>query len=256
MADIDELAGQVAEMILKSGRTVVFSGAGISTESGIPDFRSPGGVWERFDPDDFTYDKFLGDAASRRKQWCLLRQMGRSAEPNAAHHAIAGMHRLGRLDCVITQNVDNLHQKAGLPDEMVLELHGNARWVVCLGCRRRYPFAEIVSESKSDDQVPACPDCGGILKPDIVFFGEPLPQTALQQAIIRSQQCELFIVIGSTLVVYPAAYMPVHALNAGAKLAIINLGDTPLDDEAEVLIRAKAGDTMSLVMQKLTEKIN
>ena len=141
MADIDELAGRVADMILKSGRTVVFSGAGISTESGIPDFRSPGGVWERFNPDDFTYDKFLGDAASRRKQWRLLRQMGRSAEPNAAHHAIAGMHRLGKLDCVITQNVDNLHQKAGSTD--VIEFHGNLLFAKCISCNERYPLETV-----------------------------------------------------------------------------------------------------------------
>jgi NAD-dependent deacetylase len=252
--DIDGLAGQVAEMIIQSARTVVFTGAGISTESGIPDFRSPGGIWERFDPEDFTYDKFLGDDAARRKQWRLLRQLGRTAEPNPAHHAIARLHQLGRLNCVITQNIDNLHQKAGLPDDIVLELHGNARWAVCLGCRRRYPFNQVIAELDSDEAIPDCPDCGGILKPDVVFFGETLPQEVLGQAITRSQGCELFIVIGSTLVVYPAAYMPIHALEAGARLAIVNLSQTPLDREAEVVIRARAGETMSRVVQKVEEK--
>ena len=255
MQDIEQLADQMAEMIINSARTVVFTGAGISTESGIPDFRSPGGVWERFDPEDFTYEKFLGDTAARSKQWRLLRQLGRTAEPNPAHHAIAAMHRLGKLDCVITQNIDNLHQKAGLPDDLVLELHGSARWAVCLDCRRRYPFDRVVAGLDSDDEAPACPDCGGILKPDVAFFGEPLPQEVLCKAVSRSQGCELFIVIGSTLVVYPAAYMPIHALEAGARLAIVNLSQTPLDGEAEVVIRARAGEAMSQVIQRVEDRL-
>jgi NAD-dependent deacetylase len=253
--DLDSLCGRIAGLIIGSKRIVVFTGAGISTESGIPDFRSPGGIWERFDPDDFTYQKFLGDASARRKQWRLLRQLNLTAEPNPAHQAIAELYQLGKLDCVITQNIDNLHQKAGLPDERVFELHGNAQWAVCLGCRQRYPFEQVVAGLDRDEEVPDCEVCHGILKPDAVFFGEPLPQEALNQAISCSSSCDLFIVIGSTLTVYPAAYMPVYALDSGAKLVIINLSDTPMDRQAEVLVRARAGEAMSLVLQRVKGKM-
>jgi len=252
---LDDLCDRIAELIIKSKRIVVFTGAGISTESGIPDFRSPGGIWERFDPDDFTYEKFLGDAAARRKQWRLLRQLNLTAEPNPAHRAIAGLYRLGKLDCVITQNIDNLHQKAGLPDDRVFELHGNTQWAVCLGCHRRYPFGRVVAELDGDEEIPDCEACHGILKPDAVFFGEPLPQDVLNRAVSRSCDCDLFIVIGSTLTVYPAAYMPVYALDSGARLVIVNLSDTPMDKQAEVLVRAKAGEAMTVVLQKVEEKI-
>ena len=138
--DLEVLVEKVADLILGSRKMVVFTGAGISTESGIPDFRSPGGIWDRFDPDDFTYDKFVSNSESRRKQWRMLGEgiMTDKAMPNAAHIAIAELDRLGKLDCVITQNVDNLHQKAGVPDDKVFELHGNMQWVVCLDCGRRW----------------------------------------------------------------------------------------------------------------------
>ena len=256
MENIDILAGEIAELIIDSKRTVVFTGAGISTESGIPDFRSPGGIWERFDPDDFTYQKFLGDAGARRKQWRLLRQLNLVAEPNPAHYAIAELYRLGRLDCVITQNIDNLHQKAGLPDDKVFELHGNAQWAICLGCRQHYPFEQVVTRLDGGEEAPQCEACHGILKPDAVFFGEPLPERVLKEATSRSCNCDLFIVVGSTLTVYPAAYMPVYALDSGAGLVIINLSDTPMDKQASVLVRARAGEVMSLVLQRVREKMD
>ena len=137
---LDVLAEKVADLIINAKKLVVFTGAGISTESGIPDFRSPGGIWSRFDPDDFTYQKFISDPEARRKQWQLLGEghLTTEAKPNPAHYAIAELDKLGRLDCVITQNVDNLHQKAGVPDDKVFELHGNMQWAVCLSCGRRY----------------------------------------------------------------------------------------------------------------------
>jgi NAD-dependent deacetylase len=142
---LDALAEQVAGLIIQAKKLVVFTGAGISTESGIPDFRSPGGIWSRFDPDDFTYQKFVADAGARRKQWQLLGEghLTTEAQPNAAHYAIAELDRVGKLDCVITQNVDNLHQKAGVPAEKVFELHGNMQRAVCLDCGRLYPFEQI-----------------------------------------------------------------------------------------------------------------
>jgi NAD-dependent deacetylase len=173
------------------------------------------------------------------------------AEPNPAHYAIAELYHLGKLDCVITQNIDNLHQKAGVPDDKVFELHGNMGWVVCLSCRRRFPMPEVLQKIKEGIEVPDCPDCQGILKPDAVFFGEALPQETLQEAIRCSRNCDLFIVIGSTLVIYPAAYIPTYAAEAGAKLAIVNLTPTPFDRYATVVIRGKAGDIMSKVMEEV-----
>ena len=255
--DLETLADKVADLIINAKKTVVFTGAGISTESGIPDFRSPGGIWDRFDPDDFTYQKFVSNPESRRKQWQMLREgfLTGEAEPNLAHYAIADLDRLGKLDCVITQNVDNLHQKAGVPDDKVFELHGNMKWAICLNCGRRYPFGEIKARLDKGEEIPDCEACRGILKPDVVLFGEQLPEAVLREASLRSYECDLFIVIGSTLVVYPAAYMPIYAADAGAKLVIINLSSTPMDHQADVLIGTKAGETMSRVVRKVTEKI-
>jgi NAD-dependent deacetylase len=256
MPDLNDLIDRVADLILQSRNIVVFTGAGISTESGIPDFRGPGGLWTRFDPDDFTIDKFLANPDSRRKQWHIFKEglMTDKAAPNAAHTAIAELDRLGRLDCVITQNIDNLHQKAGVPDKKVFELHGNMKWAVCLDCGRRFPFEEISARIDAGEDIPVCPDCGGTLKPDIVMFGEQLPYQVLEEAGLRSRAADLFIVIGSTLVVYPAAYMPIYAVRSGAKLVIINLGDTPMDSQATILINAKAGDTMTAIVEKVKVK--
>jgi NAD-dependent deacetylase len=165
MGSLDELAGEIAGLIVQSQRVLVFSGAGISTESGIPDFRSPGGIWERFDPEDFTYQKFISDAAARQRQWRLFRSLSLTAQPNPAHYAITKLFRLGRLDCVITQNVDNLHQRAGVPGDRVLELHGNMQWLVCLGCHRRFPLEQVMSRLERGEEVPDCQLCHGILKP-------------------------------------------------------------------------------------------
>jgi NAD-dependent deacetylase len=248
----------LANLIVQAKKVVVFTGAGVSTESGIPDFRSPGGIWSRYDPDEFTYQKFISSPEARKNQWKMLTETGitTEAQPNPAHYAIAELDRLGKLDCVITQNVDNLHQKAGVPDSKVFELHGNMQWAVCLSCHKRFPMREILQRVEEGTEVPGCPDCHGILKPDAVFFGEQLPQKTLMEATRRSQSCNLFIVIGSTLVVYPAAYMPTYAKNAGAKLAIINLTPTPLDHYATVLIQGKAGEIMSKVMEKVRGKIS
>jgi NAD-dependent deacetylase len=248
----------LADLILAAKKIAIFTGAGVSTESGIPDFRSPGGIWSKYDPDEFTIQKFLKSADARRNQWKMLSEGGLTtvAKPNAAHYAIAELNSLGKLDCVITQNVDNLHQEAGVPDDKVLELHGSMRRAVCLTCRRRLPMSEVLQMIQEGTEIPDCPHCHGILKPDAVFFGEALPQETLTDATTRSQNCDLFIVIGSSLVVYPAAYMPMYARDAGAKLAIINLTPTAVDRYAVVLIRRKAGETMSEVMESLRDRIS
>jgi NAD-dependent deacetylase len=244
---------RLAQLITESKKVIVFTGAGISTESGIPDFRSPGGIWSRYDPDDFTIQKFLSSPSARKNIWKMSAESGllTEAEPNPAHYAIAELYQLGKLDCVITQNIDNLHQKAGVPEDRVFELHGNTRWAVCLSCRRRFPMHEILQKIKAGIEVPDCPECQGILKPGAVFFGEALPQETLQKATRCSQNCDLFIVIGSTLLVYPAAYMPTYAREAGARLVIVNLTRTPLDHHATVVIRGGAGETMSEVMERV-----
>ena len=254
---LDTLAQKAAELVVAARKLVVFTGAGVSTESGIPDFRSPGGIWSRFDPEDFTYQKFVADPEARRKQWRMLGEghLTTNAEPNPAHYAIAELDRLGKLDCVITQNVDNLHHKAGVPAEKVFELHGNVQWAICLNCGQRYPFEHIKARLEGGEEIPECEQCQGMLKPDAVLFGEQLPAAVLQEASQRSSDCDLFIVVGSTLVVYPAAYMPIYAVRGGAKLIIVNLSDTPMDAEAAVLIRAKAGKAMSQIVERVKDKL-
>ena len=254
--DLDYLCDKAAALIVEANRVVVFTGAGVSTESGIPDFRSPGGIWSRFDPDDFTIDKFMCSPETRKLQWQMLREGGllKNAEPNPAHYAIAELEKLGKLTCVITQNIDNLHQRAGNSADRVFELHGNMQWVRCMGCDNRFPMDDILRRLDREE-VPDCPFCHGILKPDAVFFGEALPQEALNNAIHHSRNCDLFIVIGSTLVVYPAAYMPMYAVEAGAKLIIINLTPTPMDSRAAVAICSKAGEAMPKIMEGVRKKL-
>jgi NAD-dependent deacetylase len=255
-SDIERLAEQVADLIVNSKRCVVFTGAGVSTESGIPDFRGEDGIWTKMDPEDFTIQRFVARPEVRKLQWKLLAEGGlvKDVKPNAAHYAIAEMDKLGKLDCVVTQNIDNLHQLAGLPDDKVFELHGNMQYARCLKCRKRYPMAEIIARL-AVEEIPDCEDCKGILKPDAVYFGEMLPQAVLSEASRRANQCDLCVIIGSTLVVYPAAQIPEYAHNAGARIVIINIGCTPMDSRAAVRIEGKAGETMGRVMQYVRAKI-
>lgn len=254
--DLNVQISAVADMIIDSEKVVVFTGAGVSTESGIPDFRSAGGIWSQFDPDDFTIQKFLRSSGTRKKMWQLLIGGGliADAQPNQSHLAVAELEKLGKLDCVITQNIDNLHQKAGNSAEKVIELHGNMRRVICLSCNKSYPPEEVAQRLK-EEEVPDCENCHGILKPDVVFFGETLPQKALTDAANYSTNCDLLIVIGSSLVVYPAAYMPIYAKNSGAKLVIINISPTSCDNNADVLINSGAGEAMGLILQNVRKRL-
>jgi NAD-dependent deacetylase len=255
--DLDGLINRASDLIVDAGKVVVFTGAGVSTESGIPDFRSPGGIWERFNQDDFTYQKFVSDADNRRWHWQLITEgnLVRESTPNPAHYAIAALDQMGKLDCVITQNIDNLHEKAGVPGSKVFELHGNMQWAVCIKCGRHYTMEQAVKILKDGGGVADCPSCGGIIKPDVVMFGEPLPSDVLEEAAQRSACCDLFMVIGSSLVVFPAAYMPEYALNGGARLIIINLASTRLDGRADLTIRAKAGEVTPLIVENVEEKM-
>ena len=253
--DLEAMAEQVAELIVKSQRLLVFSGAGISTESGIPDFRGKDGIWTKMDPEDFTIQRFVARPEVRKMQWKLLAEGGlvKDVKPNAAHYAIVELEKMGKLDCIVTQNIDNLHQLAGNSPEIVFELHGNMQFVRCLGCHRRWPMAEILARL-AVEELPECEHCRGILKPDAVFFGESLPQLVLSEAARRAAHSDLCIVIGSTLVVYPASQIPVYAYDAGAKLVIINIGETPMDAKATVRIEAMAGETMAKVLEHLKRK--
>jgi NAD-dependent deacetylase len=250
---------QVAEWVLAARRVVVFTGAGMSTESGIPDFRSPGGVWDRFDPNEFTFQNFIGSEEGRRRYWELGRSVYpvvRDALPNPGHHALVTLWRLGRLDCVITQNIDNLHQRAGLPPERVIELHGNATRARCLACERPYERGLIQDWLEAGVAVPTCePPCGGVIKPRTVMFGEAMPRAETEEAQRRARASDVFVVVGSSLVVYPAASMPVHAKQAGARLVIVNRTPTPQDSEADLLLAGSSAAVLSDVAERVASRL-
>jgi len=255
---MDRLVARAADLIAGSPPLVVFTGAGVSTESGIPDFRSAGGLWARYDPDEFSFENFVRSEEGRRRYWTVGRELYaavRSARPNAAHHAIVRFDRLGLLDCVITQNIDNLHQRAGTPADKVVELHGNATRVRCLGCGDSYSRDEIQQRLEAGERVPGCERCGGILKPQTVLFGEPMPPDETRLAEKRSRTAGTFVVVGSSLVVYPAASMPVYAKQSGARLVIVNLTPTPLDSVADVVIPGQAGQVMAQLVEGVEARI-
>ena len=248
----------VSDMILKSSKIVVFTGAGISTESGVSDFRSPGGIWDRFDPDELSFPNFLASETSREKYWDFYRQLWPTmveAEPNTGHYAIAELYQLGRLDCLITQNIDGLHQKSGIPEEKVIELHGTMQWVVCLECGKRYPREQIQSRLESGEKVPRCDDCRGIMKPATISFGQAMPVRETREAEARAATCDLLLAAGSSLVVYPAAQMPLIAKDNGAKLVIINLMPTPHDRYADIVINEKTGEVLPQIVKQVKAKL-
>lgn len=254
----DELIEEVADLIAKAKKVVVFTGAGISTESGIPDFRGPDGLWTKFDPEDFTYQKYVTSREARKRLWSMSKTVGLSwhdLKPNPAHYAVAELEKLGKLDCVITQNVDGLHQKAGNSEDKVIQLHGNMQWAKCLSCGERWRNEEVMRWVEMGAEDPQCVKCGGIIKPEGVFFGEAMPVKETMEAERHSTACDLCIVIGSSLVVYPAALMPQYAVQSGAKLVIINEGETSLDHVAHILIRDKAGKVMPRIVERVKEKL-
>ncbi len=256
---MEEKMRQVAQWIIHAKRTVVFGGAGLSTESGIPDFRSPGGVWDKYNPEDFYYQNFIASEASREKYWQMATEMYepmKKAQPNLAHLAIAELEKMGKLDCIITQNIDGLHHKAGNSEEKIIELHGTAMHVTCLNCMKRYDRDEIQERLRKGTKVPYCDDCAGPLKPATISFGQAMPERETQEAYHRSSICDLFIVIGSSLVVQPAASMPLVAKRNGAKLVIINRDSTPYDEMADIVIHGQAGSTMAGILDCVKTQIN
>jgi NAD-dependent deacetylase len=249
--DIDGMARELVELVLSSSNAVALTGAGVSTESGIPDNRSPGtGLWEKMDTSIVSLEGFF-ISPTRYYNFALdMYPTRRSARPNPAHHLLAEFEQKGLLKGLITQNVDGLHQDAGSSN--VHELHGSLRQAVCLGCSSLYPMdgAEgVMQRVISGENPPLCRDCGEVLKPNAVFFGELLPQVPWQRSLELARQADLFLAIGSSLQVSPANMLPDIALRAGAKLIIINLTPTPYDGDATLLVRHKVGEFASLVLQ-------
>lgn len=246
-ADVAKIAARI-----EAGKSnIVFTGAGISTESGIPDYRSQGGIWDRFRP--VYFDEFMSSRDSREeywRRWVELYQGLLEARPNPAHLSVAELCKAGLVEAVITQNVDNLHQESGIPDERVIELHGNTRRIRCMHCRQLVPTNDVWQRLNNGDTAPEC-TCGGYLKPDTISFGQSMPEDEVKKAAQLSSNCDFFMVVGSTLLVQPAAHMPFFAKNHGAFLAIVNLSETPCDDICDVLIQAEAGKVLPAIARRL-----
>jgi NAD-dependent deacetylase len=245
-----------ARLLSVRRRILAFTGAGISTESGIPDFRGPDGVWKTTDPAEFTYQRFLTSPETRRRSWLMRAESGiLDADPNPAHRALVRLWESGRLTAVVTQNIDGLHQKSGLPEHAVVELHGNAHQATCTGCRARVSTGTVLDRVAAGEPDPACLSCGSVLKADVVLFGEPMPVPATDRAMHLAYECDAVISIGSTLGVFPAAYVPVRAVETGAAFVIINRGPTELDRLADVLIDAPAGEAVPGLVDALLEAV-
>ncbi len=244
---------QAAEIIKNSTYIVAFTGAGISVESGIPDFRSPGGLWEKYNPNEYaTYSTFLTHPV---KYWTMhmeLREMVIDAQPNSAHNALASLeHKYGKLKSVITQNVDFLHSRAG--NTKVLEIHGTTQTSRCLGCDKTFYFTEVEEMLDQGQLPPRCPRCRGLIKPNTILFGEQLPYDVLEQSREEIMAADLLIVIGSSLTVYPAAALPSIAVQIGSGLIIVNKEFTPMDTYANVAIQGMAGIIMPKILAVLDE---
>ena len=247
--DLESLAADlapVADAVRSSRKMVVFTGAGISTESGIPDYRGPNGVWKTNRIP--TVENVRTDKAGREERWEQQRRRYpemEAREPNAGHQAIAQLERSGRVSAIVTQNIDGLHQKAGSNPEHVLELHGSSHWARCMTCGRRFPMADIVARVAAGEQDPRCEVCGGVLRSSTILFGEALPEQTLRQAVEASSAADMMLVVGSSLAVKPAAQLPVLARRNGAGLVIVNREPTPLDDIAHAVVRGEAGPVLS-----------
>ena len=247
---------EVTQLIIKSSKIAVFTGAGVSTESGISDFRSPDGIWSRYDPEDFTIQRYVADKEARKRNWQLRKELvSANYQPNPAHHAIAEMERLGKLLCVITQNIDGLHRAAGNSEEKIIELHGTIKYTKCLNCDDRLPMVDVLKRIDEGEEDPHCKKCGGLIKAATISFGEAMPVDEMRRAEALSRECDLFIVIGSSLVVYPAASMPLIAKDAGARLVIINYTATDMDSRADIVIHDKAGKVMQALLEKVKENL-
>lgn len=248
---MDALA-QAAAILADARRLVVLTGAGVSTESGVPDFRSPGGVWSRFDPGDFEYSRFVRDPAGF---WTLRAKLMEAldlehAKPNAAHLAIAEASHSSRLLGHVTQNIDGLFHMAGHAEEKVVEVHGSARTVRCIACSSFFPYAVARDAVERGAIPPACPECGGNLKPGTVLFGETMPQEPLDRATRWMRHADAVLVVGTSLVVYPVAALPMAALDAGASLVLVNEAATFYDAHAAAVVRGRAAAVVPELLRR------
>jgi NAD-dependent deacetylase len=239
-------AERLREMIGSAKRIVAFTGAGISTESGIPDFRSPGGIWTRYKP--IYFDDFMSSEEMRREAWrrkFATEETLLKAEPNAGHRALAKLVEQGRMSAIITQNIDGLHQRSGVPDSKVIELHGNSTYAACLDCGHRYELGPIRKAFLGSGKLPLCEKCDGIVKTATISFGQAMPEIEMARAQEETLACDLFMVLGSSLVVYPAAGFPVMAKRNGARLVILNRDPTDQDAAADLVVHNEIGPTIS-----------
>ena len=250
------MARSAAELLARylrdAERIVVFTGAGISTESGIPDFRSPGGVWSRMKP--IYFQEFVGSETKRREAWARVFSGAAGwvgKEPNLGHFAVARLVASGKASAVITQNVDNLHQASGIADGKVIELHGNASYATCLECGTRHELEELRPVFVDRGEIPTCRECSGLVKTATISFGQSMPEEPMLRAEAETQQSDLFLVLGSSLVVTPAALFPVKAKQYGARLVIVNREPTPLDDMADLVLHDEIGPMMTAAMRDL-----
>lgn len=247
MSSFDSEVTTLRNLLKTSFRIVIFTGAGISTESGVSDYRSQGGLWKKYQP--VTIQEFLADEEKRREYWIRKKEMFsqiREAKPNLGHLAIATIEKRAEWAGLITQNIDGFHQLAGSLN--ILEIHGTNREAVCLNCEKNFPFEQIHDRLLAGEEIPFCEICGGLLKPNTISFGQALDQKVLNQAMDWAGHCDLMLAIGSTLIVEPAASLPRIASEAGATLVILNKDPTPLDDIANLVIHAPAGEFLDKVV--------
>ncbi len=244
----ESLAGQIEtlkELVARSRAVVGFTGAGISTESGVPDFRSPDSPWTRNKP--IPFEAFLHSAEARREAWrrkFAMDDLYRGAQPSRGHRALAALVRSGKMPAVITQNIDGLHQDSGVPGDRVIELHGNGTYATCLSCGRRHELDWVRSRFEATGEPPDCEACGGIVKSATISFGQAMPEGPMRRAQELTLACDLFLAIGSSLVVYPAAAFPLIAKRNGAALVIVNREPTELDDAADLVINDEIGTVL------------
>jgi NAD-dependent deacetylase len=247
--DSDDGIARIAGLFGAARHAVVFTGAGISTESGIPDFRSPGGIWTKMAPIDF--DDFLGSEAARRESWrrrFAMEDTFRAALPNRGHRAVAELVRQGTVAAIITQNIDGLHQASGVPDDRIIELHGNTTYAACLDCGTRHELEDIRPAFEAEGGAPRCVRCKGFVKTATISFGQAMPEEQMRRAQAESLAADLFIVLGSSLVVYPAAWFPELAKRNGAALAIVNREPTGLDRIADLVLNRPIGETLGAAL--------
>lgn len=255
---MDSLIKKAAALICNAKMIIAFTGAGVSTESGIPDFRSPGGIWEKYQP--VYFEDFLSSEGARRKYWQRSRATYpaiRDARPNPTHIALYELEKMGKLDSIITQNIDHLHHHAGNSPEKIIEIHGTVAYAVCLDCQKTYDRDELQRQldAREETDAPCCRECRGPLKDATISFGQPMPEKEMAEAGRKAQLCDLMILLGSSLVVYPAAYLPQYAHQAGADLIIVNLDPTPFDHLAAAAVHAKTGEALPQIVAEVKKQL-